>query len=259
MTTLRAIVATLASIELLHALPAAAGPTPKVEFTGNSAVPSAQLRAVIAEHPLLDKAGAIDQEVLDRDLLLISSYYWDHGHAEVQVGKPVISAAKDAITIAIKEGPVFTIGSVTVTGELIGTAKENLDKLRVRAGATFSRSMIANDREALSTYYQDRGYASVNVTPIAKVDAAHKTIGLSFEIGRGKLSRFERIDVRGNSKTSVDQILAAMKIAAGDPYSASKLVEAKRRLTALELKDVVTSTQHGSSDELVVVVVEVRE
>jgi outer membrane protein assembly factor BamA len=127
----------------------------RVQFTGNAAVSSDRLRAAIAEYPLFDDTGAIVQEVLERDLLLIAAFYWDRGHAQVKVGEPVISPSKDAVTIPIEEGPVFTVGSVTVTGELIGSAKANLAMIRVRPGATFSRTRIANDREALSNFYQD--------------------------------------------------------------------------------------------------------
>ena len=37
---------------------------------------------------------------------------------------------------------------------------------------TFSRTQIAEDREKLSAYYQDQGYAYANVLPLTKVDLA---------------------------------------------------------------------------------------
>jgi len=232
---------------------------PKVRFVGNARGSSERLRGAIAEYPLFDDAGMIEQEVLERDLLLISAYYWDHGYAQVKVREPVIPPARDAVTIPIEEGPVFTMGAVAVTGDLLGTAKQDLARIRVRPGVRFSRRMIADDREALSDYYQDQGYAYVNVLPLTKIDLERRTIGLTFEITRGELASFERIEVVGNSRTPADAIRTAMRIWEGDPFTNRQLVEGKRRVQALGLADVVLSTRRGSSDELVVLTIEVQE
>lgn len=239
--------------------PRASDAASKVQFSGNATVSSDRLRAAIAEHPLFDDTGAIIQEVLERDLLLISAYYWDRGHVQVKVGEPVISPSRDAVTIPIEEGPVFTVSSVAVTGELIGSARANLAMMRLRSGGLFSRTKIANARETLSDFYQDQGYAYVNVLPLTKLDLTRNTIGLTFEITRGKRSYFERIEVDGNSKTSTQAILRAMKIAEGDLFTHLALVEGKRRVEALGFDDVAISTRRGSSDELVVLSIEVQE
>jgi outer membrane protein insertion porin family len=232
---------------------------PRVQFTGNAAVSSDRLRAAIAEYPLFDDAGAIVPEVLERDLLLIAVFYWDRGHAQVKVGKPVISPSRDAVTISIEEGPVFTMGPVAVTGELIGSAKANLAMVRVRPGVTFSRTRIANDRETLSNFYQDQGYAYANVTPVTKVDTARKTIGLTFEITRGKRAHVERIEIHGNSKTPTHAIRRAMKIAEGDLFTNLAIVDSKRRIEALGFDHVAIAMKRGSSDGLAVLIFEVQE
>jgi outer membrane protein insertion porin family len=74
-------------------------------------------------------------------------------------------------------------------------------KINLRAGLTFSRTTIAEDREKLSSFYQDQGYAYANVLPLTKVDLDKRQISLTFEISRGKRAYFERINIRGNSKT----------------------------------------------------------
>lgn len=257
MSVIAKLAALLVGISLLHGAPADAAP--KVQFTGNTIIPSTRLRTAIGAYPLFDDAGVIIDEVLERDLLLISAFYWDHGHAQVKVGEPVIPPSKNAVTIPIEEGPVFHISSVAVTGELLGSARSHLAQLRVRPGALFSRRMIAEDREALSDHYQDQGYAYVNVLPLTKVDLDHKTIALTFEIARGKRATFERIEVVGNTKTPEQTIRRAMGIAAGDSFTNKDLVLGKQRLQALGFADVVLSTRHGSSDELVVLAIEVRE
>lgn len=245
-------------IHTAHAQPAAGG-GPTVQFVGNTAVSSDQLRAAIAEHPVFDDTGAIDPAALEHDLLLITSLYWDRGHVQVKVGAPVIPPSRDAVTIRIEEGPVFRMGAITATGELIGSAKANLAKLRVRPGRVFSRSLLAADLQTLSAFYQDQGYADVNVLPLTKLDFARKTIGLTIEITRGKLASFERIEIYGNAKTPTHAIQRALNITEGAPFTNTDLVEGKRRIQALGFDDVVLSTRRGSSDELVVLTIEVTE
>lgn len=266
-TSLYAIVATaLVGIGLVHA-PAAGRGYPgappddasKVQFVGNAAVSADRLRAAIAEYPLFDDSGTIDQGVLEHDLLLLTAYYWDQGHALVKVGTPLLSPSRDAVTIPVDEGPVFTLGPVAVTGELIGSAKANRGVIQSRRGVRFSRTMIADDHEALSSFYQDQGYAYVNVLPLTRVDPDRRTIGLTFEIERGKRTSFERIEIDGNSKTSPWTIRRALGIAEGDLFTSTGLVEGKRRLRALGLDDVDISTRRGSSDDLVVLIIEVHE
>lgn len=249
--------AALVGIGVVHGAPPEVAP--KVRFVGNAAVSSAQLHAAIAEHPLFDDAGAIIDEVLAHDRLLIMAFYWDRGHAQVKVGEPVLSPARDAVTIPIEEGPVFRMGPVTVTGDLIGSAKANLALVRVRPGSVFSRTTIAKARETLSDFYQDQGYAYANVLPLTKIDLDRKTIGLTFEIKRGKRAYFERIEIHGNTKTATHTIQRALEVVEGDMFTNAGLVEGKRRLYALGFDDVVMATKRGSSDERVVLIVEVQE
>ena len=152
----------------------------QVVFTGNHGCTSDELRALMT-HPVDEPSG------LERDLLLLSSYYLDRGYANVRVVTPRVDVT--TITIPIDEGPIFTLGAVTATGELIGDEHANLAKVRVRSGSVFSRAMIARDRESLIAYYKDHGYPNASVEPLSKIDPARTTIDLDFEIVRATNKR----------------------------------------------------------------------
>src|SRR5512140_2505702 len=178
----------------------------EVQFIGNNAISDDELRNAIATRradalSFLNDSGVYSQEAFERDLLLISAHYWDRGYANVKVGTPQLRLSRDKqymyLSIPIDEGPVFTIGAVNFKGDLMpagptGPAK-NLEKIKMRAGYKFSRTLIAEDREALSSYYQDQGYAYANVLPLTMVDLDKKQINLTFEVARGKRAYFERI------------------------------------------------------------------
>jgi outer membrane protein insertion porin family len=246
-----------------------------VQFVGNSQVTDDELRSVVGtKRPgalsVMDDSGTFNQKAFERDLLIISAYYWDRGFANVKVGTPQVRMSRDKaymyLSIPIDEGPVFTIGKIEFKGDLIGTAAEQLDRLRIRPGAKFGRTLIGQDREALASYYMDQGYAYANISPLTKVDIDKREIALTFEISRGRKAYFERINIRGNSKTRDKVIRREMKIAEGELFNNTNLDVSKRRIAALgffkcpEDKEPVTvSTKRGSSDEFVEVNVEVCE
>ena len=240
-----------------------------VEFLGNKQLSDDELRGAIQTRradflSFLNDSGVYSQEAFERDLLLISAHYWDKGYANVKVGTPQLRLSRDKefmyLSIPIEEGPVFTIGSIGFKGDLIGSTDVNLSKIKMRAGSTFSRTGIADDREKLSAYYQDQGYAYANVLPLTKVDLASRKISLTYEVSRGKRAYFERINIRGNAKTRDKVIRREMKIYEGELFNNTDLEISKRRITALGyFENVVVSTKRGSSDEFVEVNVEVTE
>ncbi|MDQ3334732.1 MAG: outer membrane protein assembly factor BamA [Myxococcota bacterium] len=240
-----------------------------VQFIGNSTITDDELRGAIATRRqdamgFLNDSGTYSQEAFERDLLLVSAYYWDRGYANVKVGAPQLRLSRDKqymyLSIPVDEGPIFTIGSVNFKGDLIGSADKNLDKVKIRAGVKFSRTMIAEDREKLSNFYQDQGYAYANVLPLTKVDLPNRKINLTFEVARGKRAYYERINIRGNSKTRDKVIRREMRISEGEMFNNTNLEVSKRRITALGFfENVVVSTKRGSSDEFVEVNVEVVE
>jgi outer membrane protein assembly factor BamA len=241
----------------------------EVQFIGNNQIPDDELRTAVATRradslSFLNDSGTYSQEAFERDLLLVSAYYWDRGFANVKVGTPNLRLSRDKqymyLSIPIDEGPVFTIGEIKFKGDLIGSKEKNLEKIRIRSGMKFSRTRIAEDREKISNYYQDQGYAYANVLPLTKVDLPNRKINLTFEIARGKRAYFERINIRGNSKTRDKVIRREMKISEGELFNNTNLEISKRRINALGFfENVVVSTKRGSSDEFVEVNVEVSE
>lgn len=240
-----------------------------VDFIGNKQIPDAELRNYIATRKggalsFLSDSGTFNEGDFERDLVIISAHYWDKGYAAVKIGTPRLQLSRDKkymyVAIPIDEGPVFHYSSVRFKGSLIGDEALHRSKLTGKDGDQFSRSSLAGDKERLEKYYMDQGYAYASVSPMTIPNMKDNTIELVWEIESGKKAYFERINIRGNSKTRDKVIRREMKIAEGELYSASNLEESKRRINALGFFErVEVSTGKGSSDELVEVNVEVSE
>ncbi|MEZ4402182.1 MAG: outer membrane protein assembly factor BamA [Kofleriaceae bacterium] len=240
-----------------------------VDFIGNKAIPDAELRGYIATRTggalsFLSDSGTFNESDFERDLVILTAHYWDQGYAAVKIGTPRLQLSRDKkymyVAIPIDEGPVFHYSDIKFKGSLIGDEAVHKQKLVSHPGDRFSRTGLAGDRERLASYYMDQGYAYANVSPMTVPNMTDHTIELVWEIESGKKAYFERINVRGNSKTRDKVIRREMKIAEGELYSSTNLEESKRRITALGFfESVEVSTSKGSSDELVEVNVEVTE
>jgi outer membrane protein insertion porin family len=223
---------------------------PKIELVGNAKLGSTELLSAI-DHPF-DANGRLVDEIFERDLLLLSAYYWDRGYALVKIGAPVITPT--TIRIPITENERFTLGNLAIAGDPTPRMRaRHHDALQIRPGDIFSRSALAAERERLSRYYEERGYAYVNVIPLTKVDLDKKTIAVTFEIERGKQATIERIDV---GCPLVADAAGAVTFGVGDLFDVAQLEASKRAIAAagrLDPTTVVMSTRRGKTDELVAV------
>jgi outer membrane protein insertion porin family len=241
----------------------------RVNFVGNHAATDAELRDVITTREgsllsIVTSAGTYREDVFQRDLLLIQAFYWDRGHVQVKVGNPLVELSPDKqsmyITISIEEGPQFKLGKVDVTGDLLESKEFFLGRVSVKPGEVFNRSKLSDDLQKLTDWYKDKGFAYVNASPSTPINDKTKTVDVVFEIQKGELVSFDRINIRGNSKTRDKVIRREMRIIEGDPYNQSLLDYSKRRVTALGyFEKVELSTKRGAGDDKMDVNVEVTE
>ena len=241
----------------------------RVNFTGNKAVTDAELRGVMLTQPgdifsALTSSGTYREDVFQRDIMLIQGYYFDRGYINVKVGDPRMELSPDRhsmyITVAIEEGQQFRIGALDVKGELLDSRDVYLRRLQAKPGDVFNRTQVAQDVQNIADLYKDKGYAYVNSTPETRVDDKQRIVDLSFDIQKGPLVNFERINIRGNSKTRDKVIRREMRIYEGEQFSQHGLDYSKRRVNSLGFFDKVElTTKRGSSDDTMDVNVEVGE
>jgi outer membrane protein insertion porin family len=241
----------------------------RVNFVGNKGATDDELRAVMLTQPgdllsFVTSSGTYREDVFQRDMLMVQAYYYDRGFINVKVSDPQLELSPDKrslyITISVDEGKQYRVGELDVRGELLEDKEFYIQRLVVKPGETFNRSKVQQDMQDLTEYYKDKGYAYVNATPQTAVDEKNRVVNLTFDIQRGSLVSFERINVRGNSKTRDKVIRREMRVVEGETYSQSRLDLSKRRVTALGFFERVDlSTKRGSSDDQMEVNVEVAE
>jgi outer membrane protein insertion porin family len=241
----------------------------EIRFVGNHAIGSDELKAAMltqegSPFSIFTSAGTYREEAFQRDEIVLQGLYFDIGYIYVKFGKPAIELSPDKrfiyITMTIDEGEPYDVGKIDVSGDLLLPRELLLSLVTTRTGERFSKSRLQTDMNRLLDVYKDRGYAYANVTPDTSVDAAKKTVDLTYNFQKGNLVTIEKIEIVGNSKTRDKVIRREMRVNEGDLYSGTGVRVSKGRITALGFFDSVEINQkRGTTDDKMDLEVSVKE
>jgi outer membrane protein insertion porin family len=248
----------------------------RITFIGNEHVDSDELRSLMltgnAGLLAFGSGGPFRQDAFERDIAVLSAMYYDRGYLSVSISTPRIMLTPDRngieVSITIDEGPRYKIRQLRVYEkgpdgsevEPIGGRRNLRMMVQAEPGDYFNRAQLLEDLQSIRTLYRDHGYANVEANPATQLDAETHEVDVSVPVERGPLVHFERIEIRGNSKTRDKVIRREMEVAEGDTFSESKLERSKRRITALGyFERVDISTEVGSSPDKMTVYIEVAE
>ncbi len=231
----------------------------EINLIGAIKVPADDLKGV-----MFTRVGeTLREEIFRRDLSTLYAAYYDRGYLDVKIDTPwSISADKRFIHISIKidEGETYSLGRLDFSGDLL-VPKEELGKLMTsRQGELFNRSKLSRDISAIIDLYLDQAYAFVHLTPLTQLHPEQRLVDLTFDIQKGNQVYVERIDIRGNIKTTEKMIRRELRISEGELFSGTGERRSKERLSALGLFETVEVERWpGSDNSKVFVIVKVKE
>ena len=248
----------------------------RVTFIGNNHVSDDDLREVMFTGQggffSFGSGGPFRMDAFERDVLMINATYYDRGFLSVSVSAPRVMLTPDRsgieVTLIINEGPQYRIRQLRIyerdaSGrevEPLGGRRHLRELIRAKSGDVFNRAELAKDLQSVRTMYRDEGYANVEADPQTELDTEQRMVDIVVPIRRGPLVYFERIEVRGNTKTRDKVIRREMQIAEGQLFSETKLETSKKLVTALGFFERVDlSTEQGSAPDKINVNVEVTE
>ena len=234
----------------------------QVRFLGNKSATDDELRGVMGTQEggwlsFISSSGTYREDAFDRDMLLITAFYYDRGYINVKLGKPEIELSGDKqflyITIPIDEGLPYTIGKIDFKGDLLESKENYFRRMSVRENQTFNRSQLGSDITRLTDSYKDAGYAYVNVQPLTAIDGEKRTVDVIFEIQKGSPVYFGKIIIRGNTKTRDKVIRRELRVYESELYNQTRLDRSKKLVQALgffEKVELSTKAQEGSPDKI---------
>lgn len=239
----------------------------KINFTGNKALPSKELKKVMATKEknilsFITSAGIFKEDALQKDVDQLTAFYYNQGYIQAKVGNPEIKHEKNKlyITIPVDEGSQFKVGTVDLKGNILGDKSTLVKGLKTISGKVFSSNALHDDIVNLTDIYADQGFAYADVSPLTKIQPEIQTVDVTFDIEQGEKVYIEKINISGNTRTRDKVIRREIGLAEGDLYSTSKLKRSKQEVNNLGyFKEVNFNTNKGSANDKIVVNVGVEE
>ena len=238
-----------------------------IRFEGNKAYDDDDLEDIIETGKRnwlswLTESGVLKMEVLQQDAARIGAFYHNHGFIEAKVGEPVVIQEKDklVITFPIEEGPRYRVGTVTVTGDLIEDRQELLSRLEIRKEEYLNRQVLRNDTLRLTDLYAEQGYAFAEIRPRVESVPGSKRVDIVLDLDKGPLVYFNRVEVRGNTRTRDNVIRRDLTVAEGGVFDSRSIRESTENLQRLGFFDEVSVTpQPTITEDQMDVIVDVKE
>lgn len=203
------------------------------------------------------KDDQYSREKLGGDLEALRSFYMDRGYLEFNLESAQVSMTPDkrkiAITANVREGDVFTVTGVEITGDLVIEAEELRELIDIQPGDTFSRKVVEEGADNITAVLGNIGYAFANVTPVPDIDSENREVSLTFFVEPGQRVYVRRIDFFGNYKTRDRVLRREMRQFEGAWFSQAAVQRSRIRLQRLGYfseVNVETPRVPGSDDQV---------
>ncbi len=240
----------------------------KVSFQGNTSFSESELNAAIQTGTYkwwlswLTDAGVLKMDVLKQDAERVSAFYLNKGFIEVKVGEPVIDQKEDAlyVTFPIDEGARYRIGTVDMQGDLIKSKEELIATLKIRDEEFFNRQVLRDDVTRLTDLYAEQGYAFAEINPKVSKSDTGKRVDITLIAVQGKMVYFNRIEIKGNTRTRDNVIRRDLKMQEGGRFDSKAIRTSTQKLNRLGFFEEVNITPKPTiNDDQMDVVVDVKE
>jgi outer membrane protein insertion porin family len=194
---------------------------------------------------------------LQADKERLRSYYMDRGYINFEIESTQVSITpnkKDIyITINVKEGEVFKVSEVKLTGKTIVSPEELVSLVKIGPDDLYSQKLATETSKAISDRLGDEGYIFANVNLAPDINAQAKTVGITFVVEPGKQVYVRRINMRGNTKTRDEVLRREMRQMEAAWASTAKIERSKTRLERLgyfQEVHVETPAVPGTNDQI---------
>jgi outer membrane protein insertion porin family len=206
------------------------------------------------------KNDQYSRQKLSADLETLRSFYLDRGYLEFSIDSTQVSITPDKrdiyITIAITEGPRYTVSDVKLEGDLRVPQEELRKLIKIKSGEVFSRAKVTESSKLITDRLGDEGYAFANVNAVPQVEKEKKEVTFTFFVDPGRRVYVRRIIIQGNTRTRDEVIRRELRQLEGAWYSARRIEESKKRLDRLgyfKQVNVETPAVPGTTDQVDVV------
>lgn len=196
------------------------GPLVRVRAEG-ARISSSQLKKTL---PIFSD-GLTDDLSLDAGSQALENYFERKGYFSSQVKWERIPHPSEVdITYIIYPGTQSNFGGYDFRGnqsipssELSPLVTLQPASFPSRLHGVFSHQMLDHDTQAITAYYQSKGFLDARVTP--KLGTKQGDLFVSFDIHEGALTRVGKVEIHGVDDSAKNQLKGLLHALPGEPYS----------------------------------------
>ncbi|UCH12528.1 MAG: outer membrane protein assembly factor BamA [Candidatus Omnitrophota bacterium] len=209
------------------------------------------------------KSGILDKSVLEEDTEKIEAFYQSHGYIDAEADSRVEYKRPEKgiyITINIKEGLKYTVGEISLKGNLMFKDSKIFKELKRKKGDAYNPQQLRTDVIKIQTLYFDKGYMNCKVAPEVLLDKKTQSINITYVVTEGEIVYVNKIRITGNTKTKDVVIRRELRLYPGDKYEGEKLRRSKERLYNLGFfEEVIFDTEPTSVPDKKNLAVSIKE
>lgn len=220
----------------------------KISFSGNKQVRNGELKEAIS----IKEKDVFNEGKILLDERAVRNSYLEKGFTNATVSSSY-EKKEDGIHVVFKidEGKPTVISKIKFQGNVVVAEKTLKKKLSlkevglIQKGA-FQESMLEADKQAVLTYYKDRGYVDANVIDVLKdtvfnEDKKRDEITLTFVIQEGSQYNFGGVTFTGNRIFTTEQLMDLVKLKPGAVFNSTKFQESMTAVTDLYYENGYTA------------------
>ncbi len=203
------------------------------------------------------------REKLSGDMEKLRAWYLDRGYADFNEESTQVSISPDKrdmfIVANVKEGEVYKVSEVKVTGDTILPQEQIEQMVIVKPGQTFSNRLLELTSDSITGVLGNIGYAFAEVNAIPEIDREKREIALNFNVQPGPRVFVRKIEFKGNTRTADEVMRREMRQFEGSWYSQAAIDRSRIRLQRLGFfetgsVDIETPLVAGTEDQVDLVV-----
>ncbi len=231
-----------------------------IDFEGNHAIKSGDLRAGLALRRAQKAGGAPDPYLVTVDRERIKGMYLRRGYLEVDVHSRVERHGDAALVIYRIDEGVRAKTRIQITGLPPDVTEASVrKKLPLRDGKPFSYEPYDKAKDLLLAVVQDAGYAhaTLDAKVIADRSKHEATVSLAFD--PGVKCRFGKIEIIGAPDSLRDAVRERLAIETGQQFSAAAIAKSQRAIYGMQRFSTVRVIPDKSDGDTIDVKISVAE
>lgn len=215
----------------------------KIFFQGNTAIPSKELRKVMATKQRgiwsrITGKDKVDNLMLEDDKSKVVNEFRNRGYMDAQVTRQElrrVDPGSDYIDLIlyVYEGPLYTISDIRIGQNSKFSNAELAGALKLAPGQQYSAKAIDADAQALEDYYGRQGYADARVT--TRIDTlGSNQVRVNHAVREGQLSYIRKINIGGMEWTKDEVIRRELLVQPGEVFDTVKLRKSRQILENMQ-------------------------